>query len=447
MLAAVPGESLPQATGSDGELEGVYRFFSNSRVSMESIVAPHSAATVARCGEAPVLAVHDTTSFAFRGGGHREGLGHLQRSGSAQSKEGFFGHFTLAVAADGSGCPLGLLDLSTFARTDEPLTKAFTGWKRTKRENKESARWAAQALRVHERVPHAIHVMDREGDSYETYRLLLAANARFVIRGRIGWNRRATASGVRATLPELAAMTPIRLRRTVRLSRRQGNTVTVLNKAHPPRDERMTELSIRAFTTKLPPPAYYSRRDPLRRPIPLNIVYVEEEAPPKGAEPVAWLLMTTEPIATKAQVERIVDAYRYRWTIEEYFKALKTGCNFEKRQLESLPALRNALGVFGVIAWRLLLLKTFGRAAPRAPASSVATRKQLDVLRSLHRLPDRRVAAISLPAKPTAIDVVSAVARLGGHLPKNGPPGWQVLGRGYDALLLLEMGWRARDEM
>ena len=36
-----------------------------------------------------------------------------------------------------------------------------------------------------------------------------------------------------------------------------------------------------------------------------------------------------------------------------------------------------------------------------------------------------------------------AIAGLGGHLPSNGDPGWLVLGREHD-LLVLELGWNAR---
>lgn len=39
-----------------------------------------------------------------------------------------------------------------------------------------------------------------------------------------------------------------------------------------------------------------------------------------------------------------------------------------------------------------------------------------------------------------------AVAALGGHLTSNGDPGWIVLGRGMHYLLVLELGWRAREE-
>jgi IS4 transposase len=39
--------------------------------------------------------------------------------------------------------------------------------------------------------------------------------------------------------------------------------------------------------------------------------------------------MTTEAVETAEQVAAVVDAYRARWLIEEFFKALKTGCGFE----------------------------------------------------------------------------------------------------------------------
>lgn len=48
--------------------------------------------------------------------------------------------------------------------------------------------------------------------------------------------------------------------------------------------------------------------------------------------------------------------------------------------------------------------------------------------------------------QPTIREAMLAVAGLGGHLPSNGDPGWLVLGRGMHDLLLLELGWRAREQ-
>ena len=441
--ANAPGDSFPVISGSDSELEGVYRFLSNARVTPQSILAPHIAATLKRGGDADVLVLHDTTGFAFRGGDTREGLGRLQRGGRAQSRQGFFGHFAFAVTADGSRQPLGLLGLKTFVR-GEPPPGPTTGRPCVNRENKEAARWLELATEVHSLAPNTIHVMDREADSYENHRQLIAAGIRFVIRGRIGWTRIGERNGVRRTLPELAAQTPIRLTRSVVVSRRAPNDIGVLNKNNAPRSERKTRLAVRAARMSLPRPHYFSRRDPERNALEINVVYVEEVRPPRGVEPISWMLFTTEPIGTPDEVAKIVDAYRARWTIEEFFKALKTGCAFEKRQLESRAALCNALAVFSVVAWRILLLRSVSRAAPTRPAELVATRRQIELLRTLPQI-DRRFVDVTVPPRATASDVLLAVAKLGGHIKNNGPPGWQVIGRGYDSLLLLELGWMARE--
>ena len=170
----------------------------------------------------------------------------------------------------------------------------------------------------------------------------------------------------------------------------------------------------------------------------VNVVTVTERGCPDGVEPVSWFLVTTEPIKTRAQIEFIVDAYRTRWVVEEFFKALKTGCQFERRQLETAHSLLNALAILAPVAWRLLLLRHLARAKPKAPASAALTEKQLEVLRAVARKP--------LPPRANARDAMLAVAALGGHLKSNGDPGWLVIGRGLHDLLLLELGWRAREE-
>jgi len=80
----------------------------------------------------------------------------------------------------------------------------------------------------------------------------------------------------------------------------------------------------------------------------VNVVYVWEVNAPPGEDPVEWRLITSEPIDTLAQVLRVVDIYRTRWLIEEFFKALKTGCAYEKRQLESLQTLLVALALLSI---------------------------------------------------------------------------------------------------
>ena len=42
----------------------------------------------------------------------------------------------------------------------------------------------------------------------------------------------------------------------------------------------------------------------------------------------------------------------------------------------------------------------------------------------------------------TAHEAMMAVASMGGHIKANGPPGWMILGRGWQRLLELEKGFR-----
>ena len=48
-LARNPGLSFPEAMGSEGQLEGLYRFLNNEEVSFEAVHAPHAEQTRVRC--------------------------------------------------------------------------------------------------------------------------------------------------------------------------------------------------------------------------------------------------------------------------------------------------------------------------------------------------------------------------------------------------------------
>ena len=53
---------------------------------------------------------------------------------------------------------------------------------------------------------------------------------------------------------------------------------------------------------------------------------------------------------------------------------------------------------------------------------------------------------VELVAPPSAVEAratrLVSFAKLGGHLKRNGDPGWITLGRGYERLLTLEQGWK-----
>lgn len=237
-------------------------------------------------------------------------------------------------------------------------------------------------------------------------------------------------------LYQALAQAPHVLTREVALSTKRPDRMARLRKV-PARMMRTASLRASASTVDVRHPPYTagrSRKDsPLPRSIRLNVVHVYEVDAPEDQEPINWVLYTNLKVATIEQVGRVIDTYRRRWQIEEYFKALKTGCAFEKRQLESMHALLNALSLFIPIAWRLLTLRFLSRETPDEPASRVLTRRQLKILKARGKVP--------LSTRPTLREAMLAIAAEGGHLKNNGDPGWQVLGRGYEKLLTMELGW------
>lgn len=423
-LVADPSVSLPRAFDSAG-LEAAYRFFSNPRVTPDDILSPHIEATRARCGqESEFLVIHDTTSFSYRFDGQREGLGRAQLQ-NLKSRQVFFAHASLAVAADGTRRPLGVVAFATWARGDV-------------RSGVEHLRWETQARVAASRLGNsdkAIHVMDREADDYEMFVALSQGNHRFIVRCQYN---RVLEQEAKAYLNDVLVTLNATVQRQAHLSRRQPNRVALHARVHPPREARVAQLSIAAAEVVLKKPGRCKGSSPavtIPSSLTVNAVRVWEPAPPSDEVPVEWILYTTDPIDTPEQLVAIVDRYRARWTIEEYFKAIKTGCDFERRQLREYEALVNLLATFAPIAYRLLLLRSEARRTPEAAASTVLSSDQLDVLKAKGR--------IRLSESPTVREVYLAVAALGGHIKYSGNPGWLTLARGFEKLETLAEGWAA----
>lgn len=434
-LAGRPAESFPRAMGSEAELEGFYRFVRNEKVCLRNTLAPHTACTVKRAAARDaILVVHDTSEFRFSGACRRSGLGRLGTSG-----QGFLGHLSLAVAADDTREPLGVLATQIVRRTQKSVTKrlesgALTRGQARNAEGRESERWVAGVDGAEAVVGGAtslIHVMDSEGDHYEMLSALIGAERRFVIR--LGQDRRVDGDepmNVQEFLDRRGAETLAT--RTVQLARR-SRPINRLQLRQCARVERDARLAIAATPLTIRRPRNNARAT-FPKTLDLHAVVVREVDPPKDVEPVEWILLTTEPVGSADEALRVVDFYRTRWIIEEYFKALKTGCALEKRQLETWDTLQVALAIFIPIAWHMLRLRFLSRHAPDERASTILSATQLEVL---HRHPN-----VQLPHAATVHAALLAVARLGGHIKNNGEPGWLVLARGYDELLRLVAGYR-----
>jgi hypothetical protein len=416
-MAKRPDASFPSVL-SEAELEGAYRLLSNEAVDPQAVLAPHVRETLARFDKGSVtLVAHDTTTMSFRADGQRTGFGG-GRSTAVHTQK-FFAHFTLAISSDASKRPHGVLALSIHPGEG-------TAEKRD--------RWITQVQEVCALTDpgRVVHLMDREADDYALFVELQRLGTRAVVRlQRERFLSSSELDGPSKLHGALATVIALETREVPLVRRSMANRGPKERKAHPAREARLARLAVGATTVTLKRARFADRELPAS--LQVNVVRVWEVDAPDGEKPVEWILLTTEPIDSTAQVLQIVDWYRARWVIEEYFKALKTGCAYEKRQLEDIHALSNALALFAPIAWRLLLVRSEARVRPDQPASNVLPKDELEVLTQAARKP--------LPANPTARDVFLAIAGLGGHLKRNGDPGWQTLARGYEQLLSLTAGW------
>jgi hypothetical protein len=387
---------------------------------MEKLLLPHRTSTLARCaGHKTVRLVHDTTELHFSG--DREGLGILR-----ESAKGMLAHVTLAVSGDDSREPLGVLNVHTYVRKDVESRRGLTRSEdtqrlvRTPRAEKAKSRWENDALETGQLLDgvRVVHVMDREANDFDVFLALARANAAFVIRSN---GHRHAADGTR--FDELLAKQPARAFRTVPIASRPKTR----SRANPVRAERVAKLEVRwgEVTVARKQLGQYQGGE-----VELFAVHVFEVDAPEKEAPVDWMLLSNLPVSSLEEATDVVDHYRARWIVEEYFKALKTGCAIEQRQLCSRDALERALAIFVPMAWQLLRLRHLARSDVARDASEVLGPEQQSLLRAM--LVKRRHV---LAAKPTVRDVMLGIAALGGHIKNNGDPGWMVLGRGYERFL------------
>ena len=149
---------------------------------------------------------------------------------------------------------------------------------------------------------------------------------------------------------------------------------------------------------------------------------------------MVWVLLTSLPIRTLAQIKRIVGCYTQRWLIEEFHKALKSSTQVEASQLATGRALQALCAVLSLVALRLLETKLYARAFPDEPVRPDQFAPEF--IRLL-------AAKLGCPRGGwTQRTVWRGIARGGGFLARqgDGEPGWITIWRGWRSLLTMVEG-------
>lgn len=418
-FARQPTASIPQACGDWAPTKAAYRFFNNSKVSHGSILAGHRQACLERVAqEKLILVLQDTTSLDYTHHPHTRDLGPLENP----NHQGMFVHSSLAAST--AGVPLGLLDQQVWTRDHEAVGQRH-GRKKRPIEEKESFKWLKGLRASLKGLPAQVCVVtvaDREADIFDFF--LEAEKQKTQVLVRAAWNRRLTDPP--GYLWDEVARMPVRGRFTVEVGRAKDRLPREASVA-----VRFTKVTVRPPRHRLDEPGLY--------PLSLYTIEVREENPPPGEEPLHWLLLTNRPVQSFEQARRYVRWYGLRWLVERYHFVLKSGCRIEARQLETAERLQRCLGVYAIVAWRLLWLTYQARTTPEAPCTvALETHEWQALYCYIHR-------TSTPPAEPPSLNqAVRWIGQLGGFLgrKRDGEPGVKVLWRGWQRLHDIAETWR-----
>ena len=427
-LAANPEASINASCEGWNDTLAAYRFFDNDAVTPEQVLQPHREATQRRmCKEPLVLIVQDTTELDYTQHPAKDA-----RCLNIEQRFGLYEHTILAVTPD-KLC-LGVVGTESYDRAAGDLGK--TKERRTLPiEQKESFRWLkgyrlACELAVQCPGTKIVSVADREADIYDIFvdaRQQPGPRAEYIIR----------AQEDRSTLErdlESGPMAYRKVRDEVSRSKLRATRTIELCQT-PKRAARRAHLEIRAISVQVKPP--HARKHLLS--VTHNVVLVQEVGGPGDETDLCWLLITTLPIETVDAILRIIDYYMARWTVEIYFRTLKTGCRVEEIQLETTARLKRCLAFYKIIAWRVLYLTYLNRTCPTLPCTAVFDESEW---KSVWRVVTKKPVP-KMP--PTLSHFMQLLTELGGYNNRatETPPGPQPLWVGLRRMTDFATAWLA----
>ena len=330
-LVARPGSCVRRLGGDrSGEMQ-FHRFLHNPSVTAAEMSQHAGALTGQRTAGRHIVVAQDTSELILGSRRSRQHYGAVAKGNAA----GLLLHAGLAVEA-GTQALLGLVSMQVWNRGKgelAPRRKRATA-------SKESRRWIESTQQAGEVLAAAASitmVSDRESDFYE----LVAKrpqNVELVVRAC--QNRRI----------EGAEEDPCLLFTFIDAQPEQGRFVMTIPAA-PGRRARPAEFAVRFAPVAVRRPLHGA--DPaLPETVRLTLVDVCEVSEPEDGSPtVHWRLLTTHAVATLNDARRVIDFYRTRWMIEEFFRTLKTaGFDIEEADIGDPQAMINFVAAAAVAA-------------------------------------------------------------------------------------------------
>jgi hypothetical protein len=427
-LVARPGSCIRQlAQRSRARQMQFTRFLRNDAVTAEEIAGYAAERTGGRARGRDVVVVQDTSELAL--GGRRakaNGYGPIGKGGALR---GLLLHAALAVDA-GNGGVIGLVDAKVWNRTGgKPRHR-----RSRKTRQKESQRWLDSTRRAAEVLTEAASitvVSDRESDIYEHFAFRPQTTHLIV---RACQNRRIAVDddGETEQIDRLFSHVD---------SLPEAGRLKVTIPAAPGRKARNSELAIRLSPVTLRKPLHGAAAD-LPDTVTLAVVDVRETSAPDGGKPIHWRLLTTHPVANIADARRIVDLYRMRWVVEEYFHTQKTGgFDIEAADVsdpEAMIRFAAAVAVAAVSVMQLVKARDGTTDQSMLEAFEPADQPILEAISA--KLQGKTARQKNAYPKASLAFAAWVIARLGGWDGYYGKPGPKTMRLGLEAFQRIKFG-------
>ena len=423
-LVARPCPCVRRLAGTRAREIQFTRFLRNHSVTAAEMACHAAEHTAARAAGRDVVVIQDTSELAL--GGRRAKANGYGPVGKGGALRGLLLHAVLAVDA-GTGGVLGLVDAKVWNRKGSKA-KPRRGRKTSQ---KESQRWLDGTSRAGEVLAAAnsiTGVSDRESDIYEHF-ARRPSNVHLIVRAcqnrQIETDRE---DPISLLFPHVDGL-PEQGRLKVKIP------------AAPGRKARVAELAVRFSRVVLCKPLHGAAPD-LPATIALTMVDVRETSKPEDGKPVHWRLLTTQEVTSLGEARRIIDLYRMRWIIEEFFHTLKTaGFDIEAADIGDPQVMIKFVTAATVAAITVMQLVKARDGTTGQSLTDAFDPADQPILEAVSAQLEGKTAKQKNPHSRASLAFAAwVIARLGGWTGYYGKPGPQVMRRGLDDFQRIKYG-------
>jgi hypothetical protein len=422
--------SIRSSTSDEASQKAAYRFLKNEKAEEAVLVKALKERTSYLCANREVLVIQDTTTIDLTS--HKGRLQPKTGLGPVGNYEGgaigFFLHAGLVIDPLRSTI-LGFSSYTQWSRSFDTPNKKDRSYKKLPIEQKEASKWITSSKESKEVLLSAkciTIIEDREGDIYDQFALIPDDRTHLIVRSRD--NRKVNKT---EKLYDVLAKADVAGHFELSV---EGDIRKGIKK-------RTALIEVRYATVHI------ERRQQLNKNLPGQVkLYAVQakEINSSEAKPIMWRLLTTHAIENFSDALWVVNSYKHRWYIEQFFRLMKKkGFKVEDSELESGWAIRKlSVLVAGSVLRVMQMLLCYGDEEAQV-ITEVFSQEETQCMQVLQK--KLQTEKIKNPySKQSLCWGTWIVARLGGWkgTNKERPPGPICLKNGLDKFNLIYQGWK-----